>query len=92
MQSVFLEMFGDPVTNPMGWDIEKIKDIVINHDSKRIPLKESDRAKRQGKYPYYGATGIIDYLDDYIFDFETLLIAEDGKNLLKRNCQLILTI
>ena len=84
IRSVFLEMFGDPVSNSMGWEVETIQDVVINHDSKRIPLEESVRAKRQGIYPYYGATGIIDYLDDYIFDQDMLLIAEDGKNLLNR--------
>jgi restriction endonuclease S subunit len=84
LQSVFLEMFGDPVKNPKNWDVKEIQEVVINHDSKRIPLEASVRNKRQGKYPYYGATGIIDYLDDYIFDKDMLLIAEDGKNLLNR--------
>jgi type I restriction enzyme S subunit len=83
--SVFLGMFGDPVSNPMGWKVKCLGDVVENHDARRIPLKESERAKRQGAYPYYGATGIIDYIDDFIFDETTLLIAEDGKNLLKRS-------
>jgi type I restriction enzyme, S subunit len=84
LQSVFLEMFGDPVRNEKWWEVKEIQDVVVSHDSKRVPLEASDRAKRQGKYPYYGATGIIDYIDDYIFDQDMLLIAEDGKNLLNR--------
>ena len=50
-------------------------------DSKRIPLSSKERESRRGNYPYYGAQGIIDYIDDYIFDGEYLLIAEDGENL-----------
>ncbi|MDM8532781.1 restriction endonuclease subunit S, partial [Anaerolineales bacterium HSG25] len=59
-------------------------DIVENHDQKRIPLKSADRSLRSGKYPYYGASGIIDYIDDYLFDGDYLLIGEDGANLLAR--------
>ena len=47
-------------------------------DSKRIPITASDRNK--GQYPYYGANGIQDYVDDYIFDDELVLLAEDGGN------------
>jgi type I restriction enzyme S subunit len=54
-------------------------DVSICHDKKRIPVREFDR--RKGKYPYYGASGIVDYVDDYIFDGEYLLVAEDGENL-----------
>ena len=53
-----------------------------NLDSKRIPITGGDR--KQGIYPYYGATGIGDYVDDYIFDEDILLISEDGANLLAR--------
>lgn len=55
--------------------------VTINYDRKRIPLSGADREKRQGNYPYYGAQGVIDHVDDYIFDGEYLLIAEDGENL-----------
>ena len=44
-------------------------------------MKSLDRQKRQGEYPYYGASGIVDYIDDYIFDGTYLLISEDGENL-----------
>lgn len=55
--------------------------ITNNFDKKRIPLSGAEREKRQGKYRYYGAQGVIDYVDDYIFDGTYLLIAEDGENL-----------
>lgn len=81
VQSVFLEMFGDPVTNPMGWEVRPFNAVVTNLDSKRIPIKQADRDQRHGEYPYYGASGVIDFVDDYIFDETALLIAEDGMNL-----------
>lgn len=59
----------------------RFSDITINYDSKRVPLSANQREERKGKYPYYGAQGIIDYIDDYIFDGKYLLIAEDGENL-----------
>ena len=48
------------------------------HDSKRIPLSGAERAKREKIYPYYGATSIMDYVDDYLFDGIYLLLGEDG--------------
>lgn len=59
----------------------KLGEVVNILDSKRIPLSASQREKRKGKYPYYGAQGIIDHIDGYIFDGTYLLIAEDGENL-----------
>lgn len=59
----------------------KLGDIVNVLDYKRIPLSSTQRQNKKGIYPYYGAQGIIDYIDDYIFDGEYLLIAEDGENL-----------
>ncbi len=59
-------------------------DLVINHDNKRIPLSSKQRESMKKIYPYYGAQGIIDYVDDYLFDGEYLLIAEDGENLRSR--------
>ena len=55
--------------------------VTQNFDRIRVPLSGSDRAKRQGPYPYFGAQGVIDHLDSYLFDGEYLLIAEDGENL-----------
>lgn len=59
----------------------RFDEVAINHDKKRIPLSSMERAKRKGVYRYYGAQGVIDYIDDYIFDGKYLLIAEDGENL-----------
>lgn len=67
---------------PEKWELLTIGDITKNLDSKRIPVKESERKK--GPYPYYGASGIVDYVDSYIFDGLHLLVAEDGENLKTR--------
>ena len=63
------------------WKTYKLRDVVNILDYKRIPLSSRQREQRRGKYPYYGAQGIIDYIDDYIFDGTYLLVAEDGENL-----------
>jgi hypothetical protein len=84
LRSVFLEMFGDPISNPKNWKIAGLGKITESLDHKRIPIEASIRKTRQGPYPYYGASGIIDHIDDFIFGEETLLIAEDGANLLAR--------
>jgi len=63
---------------PEGWKRVKLGEIVNIFDSKRIPLDEEYRANIKGEYPYCGATGIIDYISDYIFEGEFALIAEDG--------------
>jgi type I restriction enzyme, S subunit len=85
LQSAFLEMFGDPVTNAKGWEVSQVEEVTRSHDSRRIPLESSIRERRHGKFPYYGASGVIDYIDDFIFDFETVLIGEDGANLFARS-------
>ena len=59
----------------------RFDEVSNNYDKKRIPLSSAQRAKRQGNYRYYGAQGVIDYIDDYIFDGTFMLIAEDGENL-----------
>ena len=59
----------------------RFEDLTLNYDKQRIPLSSGQREKRQGQYRYYGAQGVIDYVDDYIFDGKYLLIAEDGENL-----------
>lgn len=59
----------------------RFDEVTINFDKKRVPISGAQREKRKGKYRYYGAQGIIDYIDDFIFDGTYLLIAEDGENL-----------
>ena len=83
--SLFHEMFGDPSTNSKGWAVKPFGDLASNQDGRRKPVKASDRAELKGEYPYYGASGIIDYVDDYLFDETALLIGEDGANLLARS-------
>ena len=60
-----------------------IGELVINLDRKRVPVKASDR--HAGPYPYYGASGVVDYVDEYLFEGLHLLVAEDGENLRSRN-------
>lgn len=60
------------------WEVGTLGDVVINFDSKRVPLSKREREQRQGKYPYYGAASIMDYVDDYLFDGIYVLMAEDG--------------
>jgi type I restriction enzyme S subunit len=61
-----------------GWRVGCLQNIIECFDSKRIPLSKKSRQERVGIYPYYGATSIIDYVDDYLFDDELVLIGEDG--------------
>ena len=65
----------------MKFETFRFNEVTINFDRKRVPLSAKQRSERQGNYRYYGAQGIIDYVDDYIFDGTYLLIAEDGENL-----------
>lgn len=67
-----------------GNNVMLIGDLIINHDNKRIPLSSKQRENIEKIFPYYGAQGIIDYVDGYLFDGEYMLIAEDGENLRSR--------
>jgi type I restriction enzyme S subunit len=66
-----------------GWEVKTLNQIAENLDNKRIPITKSERIG--GNYPYYGASGIVDYVGNYIFDCDALLISEDGANLLARS-------
>ena len=66
-----------------GWVDTTVDQISTNLDSKRVPITKSDRTR--GEFPYYGASGIVDYVADYIFDGDALLVSEDGANLLMRS-------
>ena len=63
---------------PDGWRTVALGELVRNFDSRRIPLSRRVRSERPGPYPYYGATGVMDHVDDYIFQGLHLLVAEDG--------------
>ena len=65
-----------------GWREVTLGELTDNFDAIRIPVKETER--RTGPYPYYGASGVVDYVDNFLFDGEYLLIAEDGENLRTR--------
>ena len=82
VKSRFIEMFGDPVTNPKGWEVRKLNELCDNLDKMRVPITSNSRVR--GNVPYYGASGIVDYVEDYIFDETLLLVSEDGANLLAR--------
>ena len=64
------------------WKIFYLNNVSHNLDSKRVPITSKDRKK--GNIPYYGASGIIDYIDEFIFDDNLLCISEDGANLIDR--------
>jgi type I restriction enzyme S subunit len=64
------------------WSVRLLSELTENLDARRVPIKEADR--RSGPYPYYGASGIVDHVDDYLFEGLHLLIAEDGENLRTR--------
>lgn len=63
---------------PNGYKYLNLNEVSVNFDSKRKPMSSREREQHKGIYPYYGATSIIDYVDDYIFDDTYLLMGEDG--------------
>ena len=67
------------------WEETTLGKASIFYDKQRIPLSSEERQLRQGQYPYYGASGVIDSVDDYIFDGSYILLAEDGANILSRS-------
>ena len=73
---------------PAHWTAKAVRYIFRNCDSRRIPLSSEERADLEKLYPYYGASGIIDMVDDYLFDEPLVLVAEDGANLLSRSTPL----
>ena len=75
-----------PYELPEGWCFTNIEELLINRDGERRPVSSAIRSKQKNKiYDYYGAAGIIDKVDDYLFDERLLLIGEDGANLLSRS-------
>jgi len=70
---------------PNGWQLVRFGDAVFNRDAERIPVSVDERKNRKGEYDYYGASGVIDFIDDYLFDKPLLLIGEDGANLISRS-------
>ena len=83
MQKIFSQdiRFKDDNGNSYpDWEKNRIDNISICLDSKRKPLNSTERNFMRGSIPYYGANGIVDYVNDYLFDEELVLLAEDGGN------------
>ena len=74
-----------PFEIPVGWEWERFGNIMINKDSERVPLSVAQRQQLKKTYDYYGASGVIDKVDKYLFDKDLLLIGEDGANLINRS-------
>ena len=74
-----------PFDIPDSWEWVRLGDVVFNYDDQRIPVSLATRRKKEKIYDYYGASGKIDKIDNYIFSKSLLLISEDGANLLARN-------
>ena len=75
-QSIFLDMFGDPATNPNGWEMATIGEMTTCLDRLRQPVKAADRVN--GDIPYYGANGQQGWIHEALFDEPLILVAEDG--------------
>ena len=73
-----------------GVEMKTLPEISDNRDRVRKPITSSKR--KAGNYPYYGASGIVDYVDGYIFDGDYLLISEDGANLVARSTPIAFSI
>ena len=63
---------------PANWEVKTIGEFFKLYDSKRVPLSKKQREKMKGQYPYYGATGVMDFVNNYLFDGDFILLAEDG--------------
>ena len=91
MQKLFTQQLrfkSDDGTDFPAWEEKKLGECVEILDSQRKPIESKERANRKGEYPYYGASGIIDYIDDYLFEGESILLGEDGANIINRNSRL----
>ncbi len=74
---------------PKVWTVKKLKYVLNFLDYKRVPLSSDERGKMTDKtYDYYGASGVIDKVEDYIFDGTYILLGEDGANLITRSTEL----
>lgn len=73
-----------------GWVETTLEKISTNLDSRRIPITKNVRSS--GEYPYYGASGIVDYVADFIFEGDNLLVSEDGANLLARSTPIAFSV
>lgn len=70
---------------PAGWSLSTVGEVTICRDGERIPVSQAEREGRAKTYDYYGASGVIDKIDGYLFDKPLLLVGEDGANLINRS-------
>ncbi len=70
---------------PEHWEVRRLSSVIDCLDGKRIPLNGEERADRQGDYPYWGANGVLDHLDDWLFDEPLVLLGEDGAPFFAQN-------
>lgn len=89
-KDLFQAALKELLTPKEGWVEKNITQLAENLDSKRIPI--TSHLRKKGIYPYYGASGIVDYVADYIFDDDLLLISEDGANLLARSTPIAFSV
>lgn len=73
-----------------SWDADRLGNVCENLDSQRVPITKSKRKK--GDIPYYGASDVVDYVQDYLFNEDLLLVSEDGANLLARTYPIAFSI
>lgn len=74
------------------WQVKNLGEVANFFDGKRVPIESGNRQQMQGKYPYYGASGVIDYINSYIFDGEYVLLGEDGANIILRSTPLAFVV
>ncbi|MDE5904968.1 restriction endonuclease subunit S, partial [Duncaniella sp.] len=78
--------FTPPFEIPDSWEWVRLGELLENRDAERVPISSAIRKKQTNKiYDYYGAAGVIDKVDDFLFSERLLLVGEDGANLLSRN-------
>jgi type I restriction enzyme M protein len=86
-----VENFKPTIDIDPSWEMVELKNLYeANLDSKRVPITKGDR--KAGGIPYYGASGIVDYVEGFLFDEDLLLISEDGANLKDRNYPIAFSI
>lgn len=70
---------------PAHWEVGPVKRFFESYNNRRVPLSTEERSSRSGEFPYYGASGVIDHVDDFIFNQGLVLVSEDGANLINRS-------
>ena len=92
MKLIYKQYKTNAVSIPKDWKLKELGSVVDFLDNSRKPIKDNDRLKIQGNIPYYGASGIVDYINDFLFDEDLILLGEDGENIISRNSRLAFKI